>query len=339
LSHSEASRFLSCQAAWDFSYNGTLAGTALKSKNVRVILRQGRAWGAGVAALHHSGRLELATLVALWSLEEDAEQQREFGFFDAEEHEKISRETVGMLQHYADSADPLDLEFLEHEIHVPIPSRTGKRSSNRYKLQLFLDGTVKDEDGKLWIVEFKLRGQLSSFEQIMLSRQLRWYAWGYREKYGVTPAGVIVDERLNVLPKPVKLNQNGEVSKTQSCTPAEYVAACAKAEITKKKGEEPTIGMEPDAEVLQKLEDKKWQKRERLILRPDEIDEAGKQLVSFAQQINGMENGDVYPVRNSTPYNCGGCAFKEICADPSDTAVVDALFERVQAKHEREEVA
>ena len=318
ISHSETSALLTCQHRWDFQYGFQLAGSSLKSKDTPLQLREGRAWGA-MAAAHHTGAdLADCLTVGVESLEADAERQREFGMFVQEDYDESVLRMAGLIEHYRSMNPPLGIDRLEHEIVVPIPSRSGRQDSNRYKLQTFFDGLYTDEAGRVWIVEFKLRKQLSSILQISLSRQIRWYAWAYRKETGIEPAGVMVDERLNALPKPVKLNKDGSPSKVQSCTPEDYIEAGGE-----------------DEEVLEKLRTKRWGQRESVLLTTAEIDEAGKQLVSAGQQIRDFDTADRYPVRNPSPLYCPGCQFKDVCPNPGDTDLVDALFERTTPKKDR----
>lgn len=325
ISHSEVSALLTCQHRWDMSYGDQLAGSSLKPKAVSPTLQDGRAWGAGVATYDNGANLDFAIDVMVDTLNEDADRLRAFGLFDPVAFEESKTLLIQLLEHYADSNEPMGLDRLEEEIIVPIPSRSGVRDSNRYRLQVFLDGTVTEHDG-VWLVENKLRSQLSSLLMISLSRQIRWYAWAYRKKFGVEPAGVIVNEKLKAVPGPVKFNKDGSVSKVQSCTVDAYRAAGG-----------------DDEGVIGKLEAKNWQRRERVFLTTAEIDEAGQQLVSAGQQIRDFDTADRYPVRNPSPMFCGGCQFKDICANPRDTELVDALFERTPPKKDRpsirEEVA
>lgn len=318
ISHSEVSALLTCQHRWDFRYGFQLAGTSLNPKAVSPTLSDGRAWGAGVAAYHAGAMLAEATDTMLATLATDADRLRQFGVFSQEAFDESELLLVGLLDHYTGEHDRLGIERLEHEIVAPIPSRSGQRDSNRYRLQVFFDGVHVDGRGDVWLVEFKLRKQLSSLQMIALSRQLRWYAWAYRKEFGVEPAGIILDERLKALPKPVKLNKDGSPSKVQSCTVDAYRAAG---------------GSDPD--VIAKLEAKRWGQQERIFLTTAEIDEAGQQLVSSGQQIRDFDVADRYPVRNPSPMFCGGCEFKDICANPRDVELVDALFERVEPKKDR----
>lgn len=325
ISHSEIATVLDCQAKHDFSYVGALAGSALKPKTTPVLLREGRAWGRAVATWHETGDVGLAHHVELnTALAEDAEKQQTQG---VDEHEQTVEKLRALLDHYTTTTERLPINRLEHELEVPIPSRTGRRRSNTYRLSAFIDGIHTDDEGRAWIVEFKLRKQLSAFWQIALARQTRWYAWAWREQTGIEPAGIIVDERLNATPAPVKLNKDGTPSKVQTCTLDAYIDAWQH------------LGTQPNEDVVAQLAGREWQQRHPLILRPGELDEAGAQLVSAARLIHRLDTGLLYPIRNPSRARCPGCAFKDICPEPQDTVLVDALYERVEAKRDRKKVA
>lgn len=328
LSHSELVSMHSCEAQHAFRYTGHLTGgQALQPKRVYLTLREGRAWGAGVAQWHHTTDHAQALAALNASLESDADDLRDHGFFDAQEHHVSTERLATMLDHYIFSTNRLTLVVKEYEVLVPIASRTGRRASSRYQLHGFLDGVAEDDHGE-WIVEFKLRKQLSSLEQIALSPQLRRYAWAWREKTGRQPTGIVIDERLNAAPKPPRILKNGSVSsaKDQLCTVEAYVVACDER------------GQDVDEETYEALRVRKWGERHRIFLSEREIDEAGAHLVSSAQALHELESGNRLPVRNPDPRRCPGCAFREICNDPLDVELVDALFTRVPPKRDREEL-
>lgn len=329
LSFSEISRALDCQAKWDFEYGGHLAGTALKSKTVAPMLSGGRAWGAAVASLHsgsNGGTVGQAAIIAMdESLEIDAERQRRFGLHDQTAHDELRARLLSMLLHYIDTAELFRIERIEHELRVPIPSRTGMRSSNRYQLLCYLDGIQSEINGD-WLVEFKLRGRLSPVFLIELSRQLRWYAWAYWQQTGVKVIGVKVVERLNEVPKPARILASGKPShaKDQMTTVQSYTDACLE------------FGEEPHADVVEVLGQRIWQQTVPIIFRDGELEEAGQELVSAAKLIHQLDNGDLMPLRNAKAANCNGCFFKEICPSP-DPHLVDTFFERVPPKRDRKE--
>jgi hypothetical protein len=330
ISHTECQALLTCQAQHDFRYGDVLASSSLRPKDTPVLLREGRAWGRAVAAFPAAGSeaRDYAIRVLVDALEEDAEQQRDAGFYDADEHRETAAKLRAMLEHYAEESDPLPIDRLEHELLVPLPSRSGKGDSSRYRLQVFFDGIHVDHQGRTWLVEFKLRRKFSPYALIANSRQIRYYAWAYQREMGQPVTGVIVDERLNEVPKPARILKSGQPShaKDQLTTPELYIAACEKADV------------EPLQETLAALEARPWQQRTSppIFLSQEEIAEAGRELVSLGEQVRDADAGR-YPVRNVRPQNCNGCAFKEICNNPQETEMVDALFERVPAKRDRQE--
>lgn len=328
ISHSEASTALDCQSKHAFAYTGWLTGgDALKPKSVAPQLREGRAWGAAVAAWHSTdGDADRAFAALAATLSLDAADQEQAGVYDPDEHREMQEHLEAILTDYIAHGTLLRLDRLERELLVPIPSRTGIRDSNRYRLEAYVDGVHTDDDGRDWIAEFKLRRKLTKFELIAKARQVRWYAWAWRKATGREVAGIIIEERLNAVPAPLKLNQNGTLSKVQSCRPDTYVAAFTDRDD------------EPDPDVLAKLQAKEWSKRHPLILTDAELDEAGRQLASVGSLIHQLDTGALFPVRNPSPMRCPGCAYRDICGGgEGDTELVDALFERRPPKHERKE--
>lgn len=328
ISHSEVSALQDCSARHAFAYTGALTGgDALSAKDTPILLREGRIWGMAVAALHGEGR-EAAFAKLDQALEEDCKEQEEAGVFDHDVYELVRNKLWTILEQYADEAEIIKLDRLEHEILVPLPSRSGKGASNRYSFLSYFDGLHTDPSGRTWLVEFKLRKSLSSYEQIANSRQIRRYAWAYRKDTGEDVAGVIVDERLNGIPKPARVLKSGGVShaKDQMTTVRLYRDACHKAD------------EEPRDEVIEAIGAREWQKRHTVFLTDAEIEEAGKELVSLGQQVQLYDSGQLYPTRNVKPQNCNGCRFKDICPHPEDTDLVDALFNKVPPKSQRPEL-
>lgn len=313
-----------------FRYTGRLTGgDALAPKMPHVNLRRGRAWGIAVATWHATGgHLGAATAALRGAVAEDAAEVVAAGFPD--ESPGLLAELTAILEHYHASADVLPGFYgAETEVSVAAPSRSGRGRSNRYRFAGYLDGLAVDEAGRTWLVEFKLRGNLTPLQRALLDRQTRWYAWAARETMGVDIAGVILDERLAGAPGPVTLNKPGadglRVPRRgqAQCDPAEYEAACV------------TAGVEPDADTLAGLHRKRWHARHYITYKRVELDEAGAQVASVARLVGDLDAGRLHPVRNPSPARCGGCAFLDICAAPWESGVVDALFWRVPPKRDR----
>jgi hypothetical protein len=388
VSHTEIATAMDCQAKHSFAYTGHLTGgTTLRPRAAHARLREGRAWGRAVAALHAavdggSAAAPVASPLAdsspasLWpsdamapvpagsgspacgrtptidswiarfsrglralsvALDEDAQELRDAGVYNAADHEDLEAYMFEVLDHYASTSEPLNLTDPEIELQVPIPSRTGARASNRFTFTGFLDGLTV-VDGLTYIVEFKLRGRLSTFEQAVRGRQYRRYAWAAERALDRQIAGVILDERLNEVPKParwVKAKRKGEGidgmvpshAKDQLCTADDYVDACFEALVP------------PNQETANHLDARRWQVRHVLHFRRSEIEEAGRELVSAAHLISQLDSGVLWPVRNESTLRCGGCAFREVCPRPDDHELIDLNFERTTPKRDREEIA
>lgn len=324
LSHSEVSSALDCQVKHAFRYTGALTdGTVLKPKSATVPMREGRMWGRMVAAWHQTRTLEQVVAVLNEALKDDAQMQRDAGLYIQADHDAVEEKMLALFAQYALDAEPLRLTSPELELLASIPSRTGRGNSSIYRLQTFFDGVCTDDMGRTFLVEFKLRNRLQPYELIVKDRQIRWYAWAFQQATGVAPSGVILDERLNDLPSPVKLNQDGKPSKVQSCRPDDYINAWH------------GLAGEPDPDVLAKLRARKWQNRTTVIFRPDEIIEAGRQLTSAGRLIHMLDVGDLFPIRNPGQMRCPGCAYREVCMTPGDRELVDALFDRDDPKRMR----
>jgi hypothetical protein len=314
-------------------YGGRLAGDALKPRHVLPVLRDGRAWGAGVAAWHQAGTNLLAFMDALAVMRESVDADLQFmedsgvltdTALDAR-NDALAR-LEQMLRHYVSLDDPLpNLTRLEDTIDVPVPSRSGLRGSNRYRYGGKIDGFTVDENGDEWIVEFKLRGKLHPRWLVELMRQYRWYAWARQRESGRKVVGMVIDERWNEIPKPPKILRNGSVSndKAQKTTVPLYLEACRER------------GQDPDMEAVLEFQSRIWQQRIYVLFRPDELAKAGLELTSAARTVQALDSGEVYPVRNASQVVCNGCRFKRICADPNGE-LVDELFLRVPPKRLRE---
>jgi hypothetical protein len=320
---------MTCGARWAFQYGGQLTdGTTLRSRRIAPILSEGRAWGAAVAQWHANCEHVLASWYAhqamLEALEADREEMLRAGIVvDPEQYVQMTDRLGAMLDHYMATTTPLrGLTLLEHQTVVPVPSRDKPgRASNLYRFQCFIDGYTEqyEPDGSRWLVEFKLRNQLEPVAFLQLGRQYRWYAWAHAHtQRGVTPAGVIIDQRWNELPREPRILKNGKAShdQRQLITEPDYLKVCE------------ATGEDPSEDVLAKLKAIRWQQRVPILFRPGELVEAGRELTAAGMMIHDLDAGVLYPIRNASMANCRNCRFNEICAAPDDTLFVDTLIER-----------
>lgn len=322
LSHSETETLTTCSLAHDLRYVGnSLGGVTLKSRFTHYNLRRGSAWGIGVQVWHETGDLPSAKTLMLHSIAEDAEQQKNAGVYttDAEaEHTEMSYLLRSCLEHYARTTPRLALTEPERKLLVKIPGLRGWRFECR------LDGVVAGQYGP-YPYESKLRNQLTSHDQIDKSRQPRWYAWAWREESHEIPAGFIVDERLAqiapdidasiILTAGSKARKDGSQkdpprpTKHQACTAETYRQACIDG------------GFDIDPETADACDRKHdpatYHRRVVIRFTHRELDEAGEQIRSAARLIRLHERGVLTPIRNPSPMRCPGCAFRELCTEPT----------------------
>lgn len=337
LSQTEVVSALTCQAQHAFSYTGHLTkGRCLRSKQIAPSLSYGRAWGRAVAIWHsHTGselEARLAAHEALQdALERDVAEQLGTGAMIAPEVEVAALERLGaVLDHYTTIGERMvGLRALEEHILLPIPARTGKRTSSVYRYECYLDGAVDDEHGREWLVEFKYHGRLTPLRIVERLIQLRWEAWARQHQTGRPVQGVIFDERLAEAPKPPRLVKDKKRkgvtvshAKEQLCTADDYRAVCAE------------YGVDPKPETELYLEGRVWQQRPPILFRPDEIEQAGKELVDAAQLIRDLDGGR-QPIRNGQQRLCNSCRFDPICSDPDDELALEANYELVVPKRLR----
>lgn len=330
ISHTEIAASQTCQARWDLRYGGRLAGDALKPLLRAPILREGSAWGAAVAAWHaQPEQLSVAPYLALaQTIREDVAVIQEAGLpFDLADSIEMQDRLTAMFDHYVAIVPKLaNLTRLEGEVDVPLPSRSSARASNRYRYVAFFDGLTTDVNGHRWIVEFKLRGQLTPVHLLQIMPQHRWYAWAWQQESGEQIAGVLIDERLNDVPEEPQLLKSGKVSQAaaQRTTPELYAAACERT------------GTPVKPELVELFGRRVWGQVVPLLFRPSELEEAGRELVSASKLIRDLDSGELWPTRNVSRPHCNGCAYRQICPAPGDRLLVDSQFERRPPKRLRD---
>lgn len=291
-------------------------------------LRRGSAWGRAVARWHETHDVAAACNAAVEQLDKDAAEMKAAKVYTGaveEEHGDLADTLLKLVVDYASrDASPLNLSHAEHPLDVPVPGVPDMRFEG------FLDGLHTDDDGGVWIVEYKLRENLTDAGSVVMGRQFRWYAWACRELFDVAPLGVIVDERLAETPGPVVLNKADKDGRRAprkgqaQCSAEDYLAACEAA------------GVDPDGDTHARLLSKRWQRRHVVEFLPFELDEAGAEVASAARQIAAFDANRVRPIRNPHRSRCTSCDYRDICPDPDGSRdIIRALFEVKPPKRER----
>lgn len=319
ISVSQTGSALTCQVQYDLGYVGNLVGgRPLKKRTPAMRLTAGSVWGAAIQAYHSTGNRETALQCAgeELALREDEIVERG-GVIDEIERRDLWDTIEGVLAWYVSEHAPLNLEACEVPLFVT--------ATRGYRLEAYVDGTFRDDAGRLWLYEAKFRDKLTSYDQVMRNRQVWWYAWAWQRTHGEAPVGAIVEEVLAHAPKEVRINKDGTPSATQSCTASDYLAACRQARV------------EPNPITLEAIREKKRAQRVEVMFTKRGVELAGKQVASAAKLIGMLDRGAFVPIHNPSPMVCPGCAFKDVCVDPTDEGVIDALFERVEPARYRQE--
>ena len=75
-----------------------------------------------------------------------------------------------------------------------------------------------------------------------------------------------------------------------------------------------------------------------IVFRDGELEEAGRELVSAARQIQALDAHAFEPIRNVKRQTCMGCPYRDICPAPEND-LIDVLFERLPAKRDRAQLS
>lgn len=369
ISHSEINTLDTCPKRHDLQYSGQLlGGETLRPKTDAPILRDGRAWGAMVAAWHQTGDVAVAELEMRKLLDEDADKMLAADVpmeVVADGVEETSTFLINLLadycrEHDAPTLDPATSGRIpgdrpEEQLLVPLLSRSGKSDSNRYVFDGRLDLVYTDERGLDWIIEFKLRKSLTSYAMIKRDPQFRRYAWAWKRATGREIAGVIIDERRKDVPLPPRMVKAKKMSDAQKAYRAEckkageeedkeyfssladLVPSHAKDQLCTAEAYEANCkecGVDPDPETVEALTARQWQQRVPIFLSKKALEIVGLELTGAGQDIHNADTGMTYPRAKPSNMNCGGCPFNDICDDLDNTEYIDFLFNRKPPKAE-----
>lgn len=321
VSYTEISKALRCEASWDFSYGGHIAGgQTFRLRRTSTTLSAGKAWGTAVAMWHQTNDLELAGAAILGELDDEVQRQKDMGLEpDESEYLEAAERVYACLEHYAHTQGRF-AEFGRVEKKLMFEVAPG------WEFVAYIDGHMH-RNGVPFIVENKFRASLTDREIIRKGRQWAWYAVAYRREYGIQgPVNVLVEETLNRAPQPPKILKSGKVSsdKDQYTTKSLYLAACE------------STGTEPDMEKADRFDKRVWTQRVELVYSQEQLDEAERELQSAVMLIDDLDSGARYPIRCGTRTNCQSCDYAPICLGPESQEQLDNLYESKPPKRLRE---
>lgn len=292
IRRSEVRALLDCEAKWDFRYGDRLAGSSIVPIEPIELLRAGTGWDTIVKGYNRGENVGALLRDSSVYMGEDG---------------RIPK----LAMRYATSRSPMGtVEIMPIVVQV----QEGVSLAIEPDDLLYID----DEP---WFVEYKLRQSLTSIEYLYRDMQGMLYVWAARLS-GFPVRGIIFDETLNEYPSEMRYKKNGEPSKVQSCSPAEYAKGCLLS------------GVDPDIEVLNKLESRATHQRVPIEHFKHDLEGLPDLIASAHSHIRALEKGIIYPKRTRNPMICRHCEFNRVCEHP-DPDLVDFTFTRRPAKRDR----
>ena len=173
LSFTEISTALQCEAKHDFSYGDRLAGSALKSKTVLPVLSGGRCLGRDGGGLARLGRPRPGArgdvrLARTGTPSASASSV----YHDREQHTELRERLERIFAHYDHDRRAAAAALARGgRCWSRCPRSTARRGRrSKYRFLAYFDGIHEDAEGRVWLIEFKLRARLSALDLVANSR-------------------------------------------------------------------------------------------------------------------------------------------------------------------------
>jgi hypothetical protein len=248
--------------------------------------------------------LEIAQKAAGTLLAEDMVRMDDLGIpYDMDEQQEVIALVYRTLEQHDRIAEKLNITELEKELECTV---------NGVTFVGHVDGMHTDIEGKLWIVEFKMRKVLSDLWYVYFMRQLRWYSY-MAKCMGLPIAGFIYDETCHEFPSPLIFTQKGALDRRYTYSVADLEAL-----------EERSAGMHPIPEdVWQRARNKDYHARQIIHFTDTDYADIEAEMSNVALRMREAYNTNIYPIRNPNTNRCPGCAFKDICFEPNPAMWLD----------------
>lgn len=256
---------------------------------------------------------------------DEIDEQRELGH-DMLEYYK----TVDPDEKITHKNDEFDIVSVEEKFEIPLETPNGNKS--QCDLAGRVDGVVKDDLGRLWLLEHKTytNNDLSHLE---MDQQASYYFWAMSKKYGEQFEGVLYNVLLKDTPQKPDVNKSGSVSKRK------------KKALTRELYEQVIEDQDEDKsdyqDTLEWIDENSYEfvKRKRVRRNDAQLEVIGHQLYTLYREMQGSE---IYPEPMKRWGDmCNDCSFKTPCQlanegrNPNPT--LNQQFEKRPA-HRKEEV-
>lgn len=256
---------------------------------------------------------------------------------DDERKKELTEMGVAMLTQYiafAQVDDDFEVLWIERDFNIPIPGlerfpeNTVRELAYQVLYSFRTDGLVKDEHGRLWILEHKTTSRFpGSTDYLLTDDQVGSYIWALEQVLGIKIEGVIYNWVRKAIPKPLKRLKNGTFSVDKSQDTTLHLALSALAE-------DYDINDLPQKyqDFIDHLKTKEnnFVRRERVRRNRKEIQMIGEML---QYEVREMLND---PVIYRTPgaFNCNGCPFFAPCVVRWEGGDYKSILEQMFKKRE-----
>lgn len=194
---------------------------------------------------------------------------------------------------------------VELELTAPLPEMR-----NLEHFAGHIDWLAKDPEGRVWLVDFKIRSKLSptSYEQVNFQHSVYHYL---ATMHGIRVDGTVTFEVKNELPSKPKLNKNGTMSRVAGGTDwPTYRAALAEAKLPEWEYEDMKEKLESNRfhQLLVEWRNPETSRRiwERVVL-------PAAREIDNAYEFIDLRKFPPFVWRNMGSFQCSGCPVQSLC--------------------------
>lgn len=311
VSFSEMAAWKTCRKKWYYIYDLNIA-----PKKRKRLVSFGSCGHFGLRALHKGNSYEDA--VNVW-IEKEIEKGDWFDE-EIEDMRKLGEDVKCILNRYTREFQNAKWTpvLIEEKFEIPIPGI-------KRKLLGYMDLVIKDEEGKLWIVENKFPAKsFRTIEEIEMNTQLGTYHYSAL-RLGLDVVGLIYEQILQKVPSIPAVNKNGSISRSDIMTDWETY---------KKVVVEQGLNSDDYLDMEMRLKEKKFFQR-------DHIYRSKKEVAIFMDDTKkcvwDLIKTKKHIYRNVSFLSCPMCPYRELCSAEARGHDYQYILENDFKKREKRE--
>lgn len=259
--------------------------------------------------------------------------------YQQEDTEKVDEQrSLGkdMMSYYKEWANKNDNDWFEDVVSMEekfeVPIYTPKGNKSRCDFVGRVDGLVRDDLGRLWILENKTYTRANT-DHLPLDEQVASYCYAISQKYNEKVSGVLYNIILKKTPEKPSVNKSGSISrrKKKSLTRELYV------DTIKSNGED----VEDYQDILSWIDENShdFVVREKVRKNDAELKNIHDRIYNVYRDISESKNRLFPNPQQKFGSICGDCSFKNVCIRESEGGDWEVMLDRMFQKrkpHEKE---